>query len=136
MEFSQAISELVQAISACLPTNGWQAAFLDYELREIPGEGFDSDYVGIALIRNAARELEQNQFQLNAEARQAAISLYRQRVIDAEEANCGFVLRLECSGKYRIDFKEKVKRLAGIWDAEAESYADNYLQHYLRENNS
>lgn len=132
MEFTQATTEFVTAVSACLPADGWQAAFLDFELREVP-EGFDSDYVGILLLKGPSGGLAQDQFQLSREARQAAASLYLHRKTEAEDANSGFVLRLEHSGTYRIEFKERVKRLAGVWDAAEEGYAGNYLAHYLRE---
>ena len=132
MEFTQATTDLVNAVAACLPAEDWQPAFLDFELREVP-DGFDSDYVGIVLLKDATGDLVQDQFQLDTVARQAAGTLYLQRKMKAEEANSGFVLRLEQSGTYRIDFKNRVKRMDGIWDAAEEGYADNYLSHYLRE---
>lgn len=132
MTFTDTASGLVKAVVACLPVSGWQAALLDYELREMP-DGFDSDYVGIVLIKGQDGGLTQDQFQLDHQARQAAMALYHDRQATAADKNAGFVIRIEHTGDYRIEFKDKIKRLAGFWDQQEEEYIDQYLQHYLRE---
>lgn len=133
MDFTDAIDNLVRAVSACISFRDWQAVLLDLELREMP-DGFDSDYVAIVLIAAADGQLTQDQIVLDAAARQAAMALHIQRKDAAEEHNAGLVLELDRSGAFHITFKEKVKRLAGVWDEAEESFIDNYLQHY-RQNN-
>lgn len=133
MDFSEAINSLVTSVVSCLPATSWEAVLLDFELREMQ-DSFDSDYVGIVLVRTEPETLTQEQFYLDQDTRQAAMALYRQRSRDAKEANAGFVLRIQQSGGFTIDFKEKVKRLDGIWDQADEQYIDNYRDHYLREN--
>ncbi|MEL7106289.1 MAG: hypothetical protein AAGM21_10240 [Pseudomonadota bacterium] len=132
MDFTEATLAFVGAVTACLPSDGWQAALLDIELREVP-EGFDSDYVGLVLVKGPAGALDQDQFALGPEARQAAMALYMQRKEAAAEDNAGFVLEIEPSGAYRLRFKQSVKRLNGIWDQAEEEFIDQYLKHYLRE---
>lgn len=132
MDFTQAQIDVVKAAVATFPAGKWQAAILDYEIREMP-DGFDSDYVGIVLMNDPSGGLVQEQFYLDRSAREASTALYLQRKRDAGEAIAGFVLRVEQPGAYRFDFKDKAKRLNGIWDAEGEQYLDNYLTHYQRE---
>lgn len=132
MDFTQAQIEVVKAAAASFPSGEWQAAILDYEIREM-ADGFDSDYVGIVLLKSDDGALAQDQFYLDRTAREACTNLYMQRKREAGDEIAGFVLRIEQPGKYRFDFKDKAKRLDGVWDAEGEGYLDNYLDHYQRE---
>lgn len=132
MDFTQAQTDVVRAVAGSFPAGDWQAAILDYEVREV-SDGFDSDYVGIVLMRSADGTLTQEQFQLDRQARQACTQLYLQRKNEAGEDIAGFVLRIEQPGKFRFDFKDSLKRLEGVWDAENEGYLDNYLDNYKRE---
>ncbi len=132
MDFTQAQIEVVRAVAGSFPAADWQAAILDYEIQQV-SDGFDSDYVGVVLIRGSDGALTQDQFYLDRTAREACTQLFLQRKQDAGEDIAGFVLRIEHPGKYRFDFKDKAKRLEGLWDAEGEGYLDNYLEHYQRE---
>ena len=132
MDFLEAQMDVVKATVACLPDVPWQAAILDIELREFP-DGFDTDHVGIVLKRGRDGGLEQDQFTLDRAARDSCVGLYRQRKDDAGEVIAGFVLRIEHPGLWRFDFKDRTRRLDGVWDAAAERYLETYLDHYLRE---
>jgi hypothetical protein len=132
MDFTQAQIDVVKAAVATFPAGEWQAAILDYEIREMP-DGFDSDFVGIVLMKAPGGGLVQEQFYLDRPAREACTKLYLQRKREAGDDIAGFVLRVEMPGHYRFDFKDKAKRLNGVWDAEGEQYLDNYLTHYERE---
>ncbi len=132
MDFTQAQIEVVKAAVSSFPAGEWQAAILDYEIREMP-DGFDSDFVGIVLLKNGEGKLGQDQFYLDRPAREACTNLYLQRKREAGEKIAGFVLKIEHPGKYRFDFKDSAKRLNGVWNSEGEEYLDNYLDHYQRE---
>ncbi len=132
MDFTQAQTNVVRAVAGALPADAWQAVILDYEIREVSG-GFDSDYVGIVLIPGNDGQLRQDQFQLDKAARDACTELYLQRKRGAGDMIAGFVLRIEQPGAFQFDFKDQIKRLDGVWDAEAEQYLDKYLEHYQRE---
>ena len=124
---------VVRAIARCIgAVQRWQAAILDYEVMEV-SDGYDSDYVGIVLLIADGGTLTQDQFQLDRDARQACVELCAAHKQGTIPSVAGFTLRLETTGSYRFDFKQEVKRLNGVWDAEAETYFDNYLTHYQRE---
>ncbi len=132
MDFTQAQIGVVKAVIATFPGGEWQAAILDCEILEMP-DGFDLDFTGIILMKDSAGHLVQDQFYLDAPARQDCCNLYLQRKRAAGDIIAGFQLRIQQPGTYRFTFKDKVKRLNGVWDAEAETYLDNYLAHYQRE---
>ena len=67
ISLTDTITDLLDAVVACLPRSRWQAALLDLELREMQ-DGFDTDYVGIVLLAATFSGTASNEPELTPEA--------------------------------------------------------------------
>lgn len=133
MDFQTAQSDVVQRVAGDFGTADWVHAVVDLELLEFE-DGYDLDYQAILITRSPDGVLASRQFQLSELSRQAVIALYRERKDNAGDTLGGFVLRIDHPGRYRFELDyDPPKRLNGVWDAERQSYFDNYLTHYERE---
>ena len=133
MDFQTAQSEVVQRVAGDFGAAEWVHAVVDLELLEFE-DGYDLDYQAILITRAPNGALASQQFQLSEPSRQAVIALYRERKDNAGDTVGGFVLRIDHPGRYRFEFDYTApKRLNGVWDAERQSYFDNYLTHYEQE---
>ena len=133
MDFQTAQSQVVQGVAGDFGAADWVHAVLDLELLEFE-DGYDLDYQAILITRTPEGDLASHQFQLSEPSRQAVIALYRERKDSTGDTLGSFVLRIDQPGRYRFEFDYGTpKRLSGVWDAERQSYFDNYLSHYERE---
>lgn len=133
MDFIQAQQAVVVAVAGDVPYRHWERILLDVEIAE-QTDGYDLDTVSIVIRRNERNELEDPQFRLGAESKEAITRLYEQRKQDAGEVIGGFELSVDFPGKFRFAFShDKPKRLNGVWDAERQRRLDDYLSIYKAE---
>lgn len=133
MDFVQAQQAVVVAVARDVPYQRWERILLDVEIAE-QADGYDLDTVSIVIRRNERGELEDPQFRLGAECKQAITRLYEQRKQEAGEVISGFELSVDYPGKFRFAFlHDTPKRLNGVWDAEYQRRLDNYLSIYKAE---
>lgn len=131
MELLDAQNLVVQRLAALAPP-GWERLVADVEIEEAP-TGYRVDSVSFA-IKRAGADYADEDIMLDAEARAAAIEVFKAQGAAGKGTLGGFALEIDQPGKYRFDFDwGKPKRLNGEWDAEKAARLDNYLQHYRAE---
>ena len=130
MTFTKAQQAVVAAVVDDVLVPGWERVLVDVEIAEQP-DGFDLDTVSIVISRNAERELEDGQFHLGQESKQAIVRLYKERQLAHGDVIGSFQLKIDRTGTYGFQFSyDPPSRLNGVWNQEHQRWLDDYLAAY------